>query len=530
MARSIRLAVCLLLLFVASIPASGQCILANPSFEMTGSGGMVFGGWNQFGAVGQSGDAIHGALAARVSGPNAGGWDVSGFWQSMDCAAGEQWHITGHVRHPAAKPLTGQCSALVNVEWRDAGGTLIDYHSFAVADPATPVDEFFAFDLTSPPAPAGTVDARLLLGVLQSPSDPSPDVHFDQVTFFSTTTPTIDDVQWNDFPGGRTLEFAGRTWRVKGPGTYGPGSNFFSNATSAVWVDGEGQLHLTLKNLGWTWAATEVVTDEALGYGDYILTTVGPLQQLDIQAVLGMFLWEYGPCWDNSYLWWNPYNEIDIEYGRWGAQGNEIAQFVAQPYDFPGNLDRFDASFGADEVVSHAMRWLPDRVEYRVWRGGPLEESTTAVVHAWTYDGVHIPRPEQPRMHLNLWKLDGTPASNQDVVFRDFVFIPRGVSTSTEDAPRPMAAGRLLPAAPNPFNPRTTIRFELDRDDDVALGIFDAMGRRIRTLAAARFVAGRHSRSWGGRDDRGSPVGSGVYLIRLSGSDYVESRRIILTK
>ena len=68
--------------------AAGQCILANPSFELPGSGGAVFGGWNQFGAIGAVSNATHGAKAARVSGPDSGNWDVSGFWQSQDCVPG----------------------------------------------------------------------------------------------------------------------------------------------------------------------------------------------------------------------------------------------------------------------------------------------------------------------------------------------------------------------------------------------------------------------------------------------------------
>ena len=44
-----------------------QCILANPSFEIPGSGGQVLGGWNHFGWVGSSIDATHGSIAARVA-------------------------------------------------------------------------------------------------------------------------------------------------------------------------------------------------------------------------------------------------------------------------------------------------------------------------------------------------------------------------------------------------------------------------------------------------------------------------------
>jgi hypothetical protein len=399
---------------------------------------------------------------------------------------------------------------------------LIDYDSFSVADAATPTDEYIDFDVGSGSAPTGTASARLLLGVLQSPTDPSPDVYYDQVTVLRTTSPTIDDLQWNDFPGGRTVDFGGFSWRVKGPGFYGPGSNRFCDQPDCVWVDAQGN-----------WYSTEVATEDALGYGDYIVTTVGRLDLIDPQAVLGIFLWQYGPCWDPAYLWWNPFNEIDVEYSRWGNPGADIGQFVAQPYDYPGNLVRFDATFGPTEVTSHAMRWLSDRVEYRVWRGGPGDESPANTIFAWTYAGPHVPRPEQPRMHLNLWKLDGTPASNQEIVLQDFTFVPAGATAVGDDvtlAHPAVPGGWLHPASPNPFNPRTTLRFELDRQQLARLDVYDVSGRHVRTLVRRNLPAGEHEVTWNGRDDAEHAVASGVYLVQLRGEDFVQTQRVTLAK
>jgi hypothetical protein len=311
--------------------------------------------------------------------------------------------------------------------------------------------------------------------------------------------------------------------------------NRFCNHAGCVWVDEQESLHLTLQNLGGSWYSTEVVLEESLGYGDYILTTETRLDLLDPQVVLGIFLWQYGPCWDYGYLWWNAFNEIDIEYSRWGNPARQIAQFVAQPYDYPGNISRFDATFAEGELVSHAMRWLADRVEYRVWRGDSGAESPENMIHSWSYSGPHIPRPDQPRMHLNLWKLDGTPATDQEVVFKEFSFVPaRGPSTAVSDplpgtAPR-FAAGRLFPAVPNPFNPSTTIRFELDRTGFTGLAIFDVAGRRVRTLVSESRSEGRHEAAWDGTDDRGQRVASGVYLVRLQGRGFIETRRVALIK
>ncbi len=523
-------ATCLL----TATPAAGQCILANPSFEIGGTGGAVCGGWNQFGDVGAVATASHGSRAVRVSGPNSGSWAVSGFWQPQDCAPGERWAITGHVRHPSSRPLAGLNTALVNVEWRDAADNLIAYDSFTVADAASPQDIYLDFDLLSSPAPVGTARARLLVGTLQGPGEPVSDAWFDQVTFASTSPPTSDQQQWLDFPDGRVIAFGGHAWRVKGTGYYGPGPNIFSAAASSVWVDAEGRLHLTLKRQGGNWLSTEVVTEQALGYGDYVLTTVGRLDLLDPQAVLGIFLWEYGPCYDYAYTWWNAYNEIDIEYSRWQDPANDLAQFVAQPYDWPGNLSRFDPVFAAGETVSHAMRWLPNRVEYRVWRGGPDDESPAAMIHQWTYGGAHVPRPEQPRLHLNLWRIAGAPAGDQEVVFSGFRFVPAGVVSAVDDG-RPgrtpgAPAGRLLPVAPNPFNAATTLAFTLERPAAVELQVYDLGGRLVRTLVSGPLPAGEHRRRWDGRDVGGRAVPSGVYLCRLAGPDFHESRTMVLLK
>jgi len=414
-----------LLIISFSSKLAGQCILANPSFEIEGSEGNIFAGWNQFGSVDSDSIAVHGFYAAKCSGPNFGSWDMSAFWQRLDCEIGEQWEVTGFVKHSSSSPLTGSCIAIVNVEWRDAVDGLIDYDSFTVADASASTDEFVEFSLTSSPAPTGTVATHILVGVLQSPSDPPPDAYFDQLTFYSTAYPTIDNMQWDDFPDGRTINFADQIWRVKGSGWYAPGPNNFSHLQNSVWIDIEDRLHLTIKNISGTWYSTEIVLEEALGYGDYIFSTIGSLDQLDINAVLGLFLWQYGPCWDPDNLWWNPYNEFDIEFSRWGNVANQIGQFVAQPWDYEGNINRFDVQLDSEELSSHAFKWLPDRVECRSWRGGPDDESPGNMIHEWTYTGPHIPRPEQPRVHMNLWKLGGIPSTDQEVIIDDFTFIPK---------------------------------------------------------------------------------------------------------
>ncbi len=527
--RGICLLLCIVL-FGASVPrdSSAQCILTNPSFEFEDSGAYNFAGWFQFGSTGISSSATHGYYSAVVSGADIGGWDVSAYWQRFDTAPGEQWTATVDAWHTSTNPVTGGSRGILNIEWRDEWHNLISYESHEIILPSTVRGEVQKISVTSGPAPSGTAGTHFMLGVLQSPTDPPPDVYYDQATFYNVGPPSQYDKQWNDFPGGRTIEFSGRTWRVKGPGWYGPGYNYFSDSPSSVWIDAEERLHVTARDVGGTWYCSEVVPEEALGYGDYIFTTVGRLDELHHNIVLGMFLWEYGSCWSEEYWWWGAYNEIDIEYSKWGDPGNSVGQFVAQPWDYEGNIDRFDYTFSEGELVSHAFRWLSDRVEFRAWRGGPHDESPQNMIHEWTYYGPHIPRPEQPRVHINLWKLADPVSSDQEVVIDRFAFYPEGVTTDTQPPATP--AYSLSSAFPNPFNPNTTIRYSLEKGGHTELTVFDVAGRRVRVLASGFVPTGAHEIAWNGLDDSSRPVSSGVYFYRLRSGDFAETRKMVLLR
>jgi hypothetical protein len=83
---------------------------------------------------------------------------------------------------------------------------------------------------------------------------------------------------------------------------------------------------------------------------------------------------------------------------------------------------------------------------------------------------------------------------------------------------------------PNPFNPSTTIRFDLAQTGAVELSIFDLNGRRIASLIDGPLVAGSHQISWNGRDASGIAVASGIYIYRLQSMDNVMSRKLTLLR
>jgi len=88
----------------------------------------------------------------------------------------------------------------------------------------------------------------------------------------------------------------------------------------------------------------------------------------------------------------------------------------------------------------------------------------------------------------------------------------------------------LYDGYPNPFNPFTTIRYDLPRETEVKLLVFDILGRQVKTLVSENQNAGYQSVQWNGLDDTGRPVGTGIYLYRIEAEGFVETRKLLFLK
>lgn len=84
---------------------------------------------------------------------------------------------------------------------------------------------------------------------------------------------------------------------------------------------------------------------------------------------------------------------------------------------------------------------------------------------------------------------------------------------------------RLDRCWPNPFNPKTTVRYTLAEAGPVQLSVFDLQGRLVADLFAGTQSAGSHTVTWDAGD-----LGSGVYFVRLTGERLSESQKVVLTK
>lgn len=83
---------------------------------------------------------------------------------------------------------------------------------------------------------------------------------------------------------------------------------------------------------------------------------------------------------------------------------------------------------------------------------------------------------------------------------------------------------------PNPFNPITTISYEIPVDSMVRIDIFDICGRNIKTLAHSFNFSGTHSISWDGTNGNGQPVASGIYICKIKAGDFFQTNKMTLIK
>jgi hypothetical protein len=103
------------------------------------------------------------------------------------------------------------------------------------------------------------------------------------------------------------------------------------------------------------------------------------------------------------------------------------------------------------------------------------------------------------------------------------------IDVTPEDTNRP-SMFQLSQNYPNPFNPETAIAFSLDKEREIELTIFNALGQEVRTLVSGRQSGGTHTVTWNGKNQLGVPVTSGIYIYQLKSGDSIEIRRMALIR
>ncbi len=83
---------------------------------------------------------------------------------------------------------------------------------------------------------------------------------------------------------------------------------------------------------------------------------------------------------------------------------------------------------------------------------------------------------------------------------------------------------------PNPFNPETTLKYQLPEAVDVKLEVYNVVGQVVRTLVASRQNAGRYVAQWDATNDNGQPLSSGIYFYHIQAGDFQKTKKMLLLK
>ncbi len=100
--------------------------------------------------------------------------------------------------------------------------------------------------------------------------------------------------------------------------------------------------------------------------------------------------------------------------------------------------------------------------------------------------------------------------------------------SSNDDDLIPVTVTALNGNYPNPFNPETSISYSIKEAGDVSLEVYNLKGQKVRSLVNIKQNSGHYRVVFDGKDDKGQPLSSGIYLYRLSTGSYVSTRKMML--
>ncbi len=195
------------------------------------------------------------------------------------------------------------------------------------------------------------------------------------------------------------------------------------------------------------------------------------------------------------------------------------------PYPVPYNnwvrvdLEQYNIDASQDFVVSFVMAGA-----YAIDGSGDNRVMVTETTGSYPYPSItylHQPSSGSPR-----WVYIVGDGTIYPYLIRAYVSFPTSV-VPIELLPQNFS---LEQNYPNPFNPTTQIKFNLPKQSEVSLKIYDMLGREVASLVNGEMNAGTHLLTWDGKDNSGNLVASGVYFYRITAGEFVDTKKMVLVR
>jgi N-acetylmuramoyl-L-alanine amidase len=212
-----------------------------------------------------------------------------------------------------------------------------------------------------------------------------------------------------------------------------------------------------------------------------------------------------------------------------------VPDVILQAYMFgdgSGSQFRFmgvDSNLASGTISPYAGPWRP--IDWVGWKLVEWDVARDSV------DGVILPLAGA--LHLDAIELRYVPGVSKPggTLLVDQLQTAHPLVTGAEPVTRALPeAFALHQAYPNPFNPSTTVAFDLPLGARVQLSVFDVLGRDVRSLADGWYAPGHHRAVWNAADARGRRATSGMYILRMVARDaaggllYTHAVKLLLMK
>ncbi len=215
---------------------------------------------------------------------------------------------------------------------------------------------------------------------------------------------------------------------------------------------------------------------------------------------------------ENSLFRGNTYQQIQAAVGDPEEDLPALFRYCLLPEEVPVGEDNL---VGEDPLFHQEL-------------GAPWLASVSPCVDAGDPDSERNDREDPENPGIALWPSQG--GLRNDIGFTGGPWAQGldhlvAVEEPAAETPLRPSSLRLEPAAPNPFNPATWLRFHLPQSTDVQLDVYNLRGQRVRQLLHAELQAGEHSLLF----DAGE-LGSGLYLLRLESGGSVATGKVMLIR
>ena len=244
--------------------------------------------------------------------------------------------------------------------------------------------------------------------------------------------------------------------------------------------------------------------------------------------MLGQNISEPGAYWQTQGYGttsWPYCGEIDI-MEHWGGNQNYVQSALHTPSSYGGtsNVGGQYISNASTQFNVYTLEWTPEQMIFSVngyvhytYNPNPQNSET------WPFDA-----PQYLLMNIAI-ESSITSSFTETEMEIDYVRVYEASTLSNQAETVPVYFNAVQ-NFPNPFNPLTTLKYDLLEDSFVEIKIYDMLGNLVNNLVNQNQMQGYKSVQWNATNNQGQPVSTGLYFYTIQAGDFIQTKKMLLLK